>query len=386
MKIGAFVPQGWRMDLNNLNPTDEWEIIKNSALKIENLGYESLWVYDHFHTVPSPTIQPTYECWTLMSALSQITSSIRLGQMCTCNSYRNPAYLTKIASNIDVMSNGRLEFIEHHLDNPKFNFIQDSILDLDKIVGEIEGYDLVWHLAANTDIIGGHEKPERDLMDCVVGTFNVLEAMRRTGIKPIIFSSSGAIYGDLCKDKVSSENAGPLLPVSNYAAGKIGSEAFISSFCYLYGLRGWVFRFGNVIGARMTHGVIVDFISRLQDNPKELLIYGDGKQAKNYFLVEECIEGMAFAYRNIELNEEKPCDVFNLGSDSVSSVVDIAQIIKNEMGILEAEILIEGTEKAWPGDQPRVNISVEKIKEYGWKTELSSDEAVEIAVKRMLKV
>ena len=110
MKIGAFVPQGWRMDLNNLNPTDEWEIIKNSALKIETLGYESLWVYDHFHTVPSPTIQPTYECWTLMSALSQITSSIRLGQMCTCNSYRNPAYLTKIASNIDVMSNGRLEF------------------------------------------------------------------------------------------------------------------------------------------------------------------------------------------------------------------------------------------------------------------------------------
>ena len=110
MKIGAFVPQGWRMDLNNLNPTDEWEIIKNSALKIENLGYESLWVYDHFHTVPSPTIQPTYECWTLMSALSQITSSIRLGQMCTCNSYRNPAYLAKIAANIDVMSNGRLEF------------------------------------------------------------------------------------------------------------------------------------------------------------------------------------------------------------------------------------------------------------------------------------
>ena len=110
MKIGAFVPQGWRMDLNNLNPTDEWEIIKKSALKIENLGYESLWVYDHFHTVPSPTIQPTYECWTLMSALSQITSSIRLGQMCTCNSYRNPAYLAKIAANIDVMSNGRLEF------------------------------------------------------------------------------------------------------------------------------------------------------------------------------------------------------------------------------------------------------------------------------------
>ena len=110
MKIGAFVPQGWRMDLNDLTPNEEWNTILSSAKKIEEYGYESLWVYDHFHTVPSPTIQPTYECWSLMAALSQQTSTIRLGQMCTCNSYRNPSYLTKVASNIDVMSNGRLEF------------------------------------------------------------------------------------------------------------------------------------------------------------------------------------------------------------------------------------------------------------------------------------
>ena len=110
MKFGAFVPQGWRMDLNDLTPSEEWNMIINSAKKIEEYGYESLWVYDHFHTVPSPSIQPTYECWSLMSALSQQTSTIRLGQMCTCNSYRNPSYLTKVASNIDVMSNGRLEF------------------------------------------------------------------------------------------------------------------------------------------------------------------------------------------------------------------------------------------------------------------------------------
>jgi len=110
MKIGAFIPQGWRMDLNNLNPALQWNTILESAKKIENYEFESLWVYDHFHTVPSPTLQPTYECWSLMAALSQTTNKIRLGQMCTCNSYRNPAYLTKVASNIDVMSNGRLEF------------------------------------------------------------------------------------------------------------------------------------------------------------------------------------------------------------------------------------------------------------------------------------
>ena len=110
MKIGAFVPQGWRMDLNGIPVEDQWDTILNTANHIENLNYESLWVYDHFHTVPKPTQDPTFECWTLMSALSQKTSRVRLGQMCTCNSYRNPSYLTKVASNIDVMSNGRLEY------------------------------------------------------------------------------------------------------------------------------------------------------------------------------------------------------------------------------------------------------------------------------------
>ena len=110
MKIGAFVPQGWRMDLNGIPIEEQWNTIINSAKNIEDLNYESIWVYDHFHTVPKPTQDPTYECWTLMSALSQTTSKVRLGQMCTCNSYRNPSYLTKVASNIDVMSGGRLEY------------------------------------------------------------------------------------------------------------------------------------------------------------------------------------------------------------------------------------------------------------------------------------
>ena len=110
MHIGSFIPQGWRMDLSGVPINEQWETIVNSANKIEELGYHSLWVYDHFHTVPSPTQDPTYECWSLMAALSQTTSKVRLGQMCTCNSYRNPAYLTKVASTIDVMSGGRLEY------------------------------------------------------------------------------------------------------------------------------------------------------------------------------------------------------------------------------------------------------------------------------------
>ena len=110
MKIGAMVPQGWRMDLHGIDPKHQWDTILESSSKIEKLKYESVWVYDHFHTVPSPTQDPTFECWSLMAALSQVTSEVRIGQMCTCNSYRNPAYLTKVASTIDAMSGGRLEF------------------------------------------------------------------------------------------------------------------------------------------------------------------------------------------------------------------------------------------------------------------------------------
>ncbi len=110
MKIGAMIPQGWRMDLHGISPDKQWDTILKASKDIEDLNYESVWVYDHFHTVPSPTQDPTFECWSLMAALSQVTEKVRIGQMCTCNSYRNPAYLTKVASTIDSMSGGRLEF------------------------------------------------------------------------------------------------------------------------------------------------------------------------------------------------------------------------------------------------------------------------------------
>ena len=110
MKIGAMIPQGWRMDLHGISPEKQWDTILKASKDIEDLNYESVWVYDHFHTVPSPTQDPTFECWSLMAALSQVTEKVRIGQMCTCNSYRNPAYLTKVASTIDSMSGGRLEF------------------------------------------------------------------------------------------------------------------------------------------------------------------------------------------------------------------------------------------------------------------------------------
>lgn len=128
MRFGAFVPQGWRLDLVGLAVDEHWPAMVGVAQDIEELGYESAWVYDHFHTVPSPTQEVTYEAWTLMAALASVTSTVRLGQMCTCNSYRSPSYLAKVASNIDVISNGRLEmgigggWYEHEYDGYGYPF------------------------------------------------------------------------------------------------------------------------------------------------------------------------------------------------------------------------------------------------------------------------
>ena len=284
----------------------------------------------------------------------------------------------------DNLSNGHREYIQHHIGKSNFCFIEADLLDMDRLTAAMRGRDVIWHLAANTDIIGGAEQPRRDLRDCVTGTFNVLDAMRHTGIRHIMFSSTGAVYGELCKDIAADETAGPLYPVSAYAAGKIGSEAFVSAFCHLYNFRAWIFRFGNVIGARMTHGVIFDFIRQLRGNPHELLIRGDGTQEKNYFLVEECINGMAFAFQRIPMTEEMPCGIFNLGTDSISRVTNIAEIIKEEMGLCDSRILIEGTKRAWAGDQPKVHISVDKVRGFGWSATLTSDQAVRTAVRRML--
>jgi F420-dependent oxidoreductase-like protein len=110
MRFGTFVPQGWRMDLVGIDPDQHWGVLAGLAQRIEDLpAWESIWVYDHFHTVPEPSQHATHEAWTLMAALGAITSRVRLGQMCTCMSYRNPAYLAKVAATVDVVSEGRVE-------------------------------------------------------------------------------------------------------------------------------------------------------------------------------------------------------------------------------------------------------------------------------------
>jgi F420-dependent oxidoreductase-like protein len=133
MRFGAFVPQGWRTDLAGIAVADQWDTMLGVARAIEASGFESLWVFDHFHTVPVPSQEVTYEAWTLMAAFAAATDTVRLGQMCTCNSYRHPSYLAKVASSIDAISGGRVEmgigagWYEHEYRGYGYDFPKPSV-------------------------------------------------------------------------------------------------------------------------------------------------------------------------------------------------------------------------------------------------------------------
>jgi hypothetical protein len=111
VQFGLFVPQGWILDLVDIeDPIEQYETMSRVAQTAERLGFDSIWLFDHFHTYPEPVLETTFECWTSTAALARDTSRIRLGQMVTCNGYRNPALLAKMASTVDVLSHGRLDF------------------------------------------------------------------------------------------------------------------------------------------------------------------------------------------------------------------------------------------------------------------------------------
>lgn len=279
----------------------------------------------------------------------------------------------------DNLASGRKENIKHHLGKERLRFIEADLLHFDTLKEAMKEYDVIWHLGANTDIPGGNKITDLDLKNCTIATYNVLEAMRLNNIDKIIFASSACVYGD-APPMPLSETFGPLLPINLYGAGKLACEGLISTYCHLFGIKAWIFRFGNVVGARMGHGVIYDFIRKLEKNPRELEILGDGNQEKPFFLVEDCIEGMLHAFQN----SDSQCDVYNLGCGSFTKVSKIAQIVADEMGLNDVQFKYTGGRRGWPGDVPIVHFDVGKMKRLGWEARYNSDEAVRLATRRLL--
>ena len=279
---------------------------------------------------------------------------------------------------MDDLSSGKIEFIQHHMDKQNFYFHKIDLVD-DDFDDLFEGVDFVFHLAANPDVRKSALNPREHVDNNFMATYNLLEAMRKNDVENIAFTSTSAVYGT-AKKIPTPESYAPLIPESIYGATKLACEALISSYCHTYGMNAWIFRLANVIGPRLTHGVIFDFIKKLRKNPEELEILGDGNQTKSYIYIQDCIDAMLLA---IEKSKER-VNIFNIGSEDWIKVVDIARIVSSKMN-LKPRFVFTGGERGWKGDIPRMMLDVSKIKSLGWKPKYNSRQAVELTVEWMLK-
>lgn len=271
----------------------------------------------------------------------------------------------------DNLTSGKKQFISQHFNNPRFELVIGDLLDLNLLNKSMEGHDVVYHLAANPQAREGIFKTRLDLEQNTLATYNVLESMRINAVRKIIFTSSGTVYGET-PDIQIKENYGPLLPISLYGASKLACEGLISAFSDLFSIQAWIFRFGNIVGPRATHGVIFDLINKLKEDSATLQVLGDGNQTKPYVYIDDCIDGILFVFRNA--NDR--INVFNLAASTVTNVKAIVRMIIEKTGHEETSVRYGQEERGWPGDVPRVRLSTKKLEKLGWKPKYASDEAV----------
>ncbi|HKV89733.1 MAG TPA: NAD-dependent epimerase/dehydratase family protein, partial [Thermoplasmata archaeon] len=256
---------------------------------------------------------------------------------------------------IDNLSSGRREHLAAVENDPRFRLVVADLRRPESFVEELQGAGAVWHLAANPDIRLGTANPAVDLELGTVATFQVLEAARRFDVPKFLFSSSSVVYG-YPSVFPTPESYGPLLPQSQYGAAKLASEALVSAFAHSYGIEGHVYRFANIIGPRMTHGVLYDFFEKLRKDPARLEVLGDGNQAKSYLRTEEVIDGMLLAADRAH----ERMNVFNLGTADRLSVREIAAKVVAAHGG-RARVEYTGGATGWVGDVPQQLLSVERI-------------------------
>ena len=280
----------------------------------------------------------------------------------------------------DNFSSGNEEFIKYPYNNHLFKYIKADLLDKEKIIKTMKGHNIVFHFAANPDIARSMVETDLDLRLGIIVTYNVVEAMRINNIKKIAYSSGSGIYGDVGLVE-TGENFGPLMPISMYGASKLGGEAIISAFCHMFDMKAWIFRFANVVGKRQTHGVGYDFIRKLKANTKKLEILGDGSQSKSYIYINDAIDAMLFV---MEKSNEK-VNVFNIATDDYITVNEIAEVVIEEMGLKDVELIHTDGKRGWKGDVPIVRFDLTKIHNLGWKAKYNSHEAVLKSVKLLLE-
>ena len=271
---------------------------------------------------------------------------------------------------IDNFSTGRKLFLRSALNSKRFKLVELDLLNLDSMQDHFIDKDLVFHLSANADVRFGTNYPKRDLEQNTIVTYNVLESMRRNGVKRIVFSSTGSVYGEATVIPTPENSPFPV-QTSLYGASKLACEGLIAAYCTGFEMQSWIFRFVSILGERYTHGHVYDFYKKLKDDKTVLSVLGNGKQRKSYLHVQDCIDAVLLALSKSNEN----INIYNLGVDDYCEVNDSIGWICNELGV-EPTIEYTGSDRGWVGDNPFIYLDTKKIRSLGWMPKFDIRESI----------
>jgi UDP-glucose 4-epimerase len=282
---------------------------------------------------------------------------------------------------LDNFSSGRMENVEHHRGNRNVELLKGDLKNFEEAERAVRNVDVVFHYAANPEVRVSTTNPEIHFNENVVATFNLLEAMRRNDVGELVFASSSSVYGEPEEIPVGEEAL--IRPVSVYGASKAACENFIHAYSKLYGIKAIILRYANVVGPRLRHGVIWDFINKLKKNQSELEILGDGKQVRSYIYIDDAIEATIITWRK----SANSFEVYNIASEDWMTVDEVANEVVRVMGLSGIKRIyrpvLHGV--GWLGDIKRVMLKIEKLKALEFKPSMNSREAVRITAKKLVE-
>jgi UDP-glucose 4-epimerase len=282
----------------------------------------------------------------------------------------------------DNFSSGQEWHYADHRDDDRLVVLRADANDLDELSAAVEGHDLVIHLASNPDIAAAMTNPAIDFDQGTLITHHVLESMRRSGVPCIAYASGSGVYGDIGEAE-AVEDPLSLKPESTYAASKLAGESLISAYAHMFDFKGRVFRFGNVVGRRQTHGVGFDFVRRLREDPTRLTVLGDGSQSKSYVLATDVVRAVLLA---VDEGGDEPFASYNVATGDYITVREIVQLALDAAGLEPDEVQIEfGNEpRGWKGDIPIVRLNTDRIRALGWRPSTDSAGALRASMAAML--
>jgi UDP-glucose 4-epimerase len=269
--------------------------------------------------------------------------------------------------------------LETHRNDPRLHVVRANAGDVEALTATIPGHDWVIHLAANPDIARAEKCPEIDFYQGTLLTNNVLEAMRRTGVLRILYASGSGVYGD-AGDTPLVEDYSPLMPISPYGASKLAGEALIASYCAMFGMQACALRFGNIVGARQTHGVALDFLRSLAVSPQRLSIRGDGRQSKPYIHASDAVQAALCAI----LKASGLFRVFNVATDDSLTVTEIAEMVVEALGVPAPAFAYSGGSRGWRGDVPTVRLDSTRAHSLGWFPKWNSWQAMRQSLQELI--